>query len=167
MHPIVDYDGKQIPLASDTVDVVFSSNVLEQVPDVEGPLGEMKRVLVPGGLAIHVLPTPAWRYWTTLTHYPWVAKRIVQRAFSRAAANGAEGGVVRAPLHAWKGDLHAARPPVLALAQVDAGLHTEALATLAERGKWPRGFQINPDVLLAVDAPCWRTGRLKRRWTVF
>lgn len=92
VHPIVDYDGKQIPLASDTVDVVFSSNVLEHVPDVEGLLGEMKRVLVPGGLAIHVLPTPAWRWWTTLTHYPWVAKRIVQRTFAGAAANGAEKG---------------------------------------------------------------------------
>lgn len=95
VHPIVDYDGRQIPLASGTIDVVFSSNVLEHVPDVEGLLGEMKRVLAPGGVAIHVLPTPAWRWWTTLTHYPWVAKRIVQRAFARSAASGVEKGVAQ------------------------------------------------------------------------
>ena len=50
---------------------------------------------------------------------------------------------------------------VLALAQVDAGLHTEALATLAERGKWPRGFQINPDVLLARGRALLANGQAK------
>lgn len=78
VFPVIDYDGRVLPLPDGMFDVVFSSNVLEHVQDIAELLREMRRVLAPGGVAIHVLPTPAWRWWTTFVHYPWVLLRAWQ-----------------------------------------------------------------------------------------
>jgi SAM-dependent methyltransferase len=68
--PIIDYDGKHIPLPDASVDIVFSSNVLEHVPNLSQMHAEIRRVLKPSGYCIHVLPTHSWRLWTTLSSYP-------------------------------------------------------------------------------------------------
>ena len=70
VYPIVDYDGRHIPLPDGTFDVVFSSNVLEHVPDLKQMHAEIRRVLKPSGICIHILPTHTWRFWTTLAAYP-------------------------------------------------------------------------------------------------
>jgi SAM-dependent methyltransferase len=69
VFPVTDYDGKTIPLPDASVDVAFSSNVLEHVPDLARMHAEIRRVLAPTGFCIHVLPTHTWRFWTTLTSY--------------------------------------------------------------------------------------------------
>jgi SAM-dependent methyltransferase len=66
--PIIQYDGKHLPLAAHSMDVIFSSNVLEHVRHIEAFLVELRRVLRPDGRAIHMMPTPAWRWWTSLSH---------------------------------------------------------------------------------------------------
>jgi ubiquinone/menaquinone biosynthesis C-methylase UbiE len=66
---IQDYDGRTIPLPDASIDVVFSSNVLEHVADLSRMHAEIRRVLVPGGACIHILPTHTWRLWTTVTSY--------------------------------------------------------------------------------------------------
>lgn len=43
-------------------DLIFSSNVLEHVPRIASGLAQMERVLQPGGLMIHVLPTGFWKF---------------------------------------------------------------------------------------------------------
>ena len=43
-------DGVQLPVRSGTVDICFSSNVLEHVPDPEAFAGELLRVTRPGGI---------------------------------------------------------------------------------------------------------------------
>jgi ubiquinone/menaquinone biosynthesis C-methylase UbiE len=64
------YDGRHIPFADANFDVVFSSNVLEHIAHLDEMQGEIARVLRPGGIAIHILPTQHWRLWTSLSHYP-------------------------------------------------------------------------------------------------
>lgn len=78
VFPILDYDGRTLPLPDRHMDVVFSSNVLEHVSHLDSLLAETRRVLADGGLAIHVLPTTSWRVWTTFTHFPWVATRALR-----------------------------------------------------------------------------------------
>ena len=51
-------DCTKIEFDDDSFDVVFSSNVLEHVADLSKGLVEMKRVLRPGGIMIHTMPTP-------------------------------------------------------------------------------------------------------------
>jgi len=48
---------------------VFSSNVLEHVPDLAQMHREIRRVLKPGGCCIHAMPTHTWRFWSTLARY--------------------------------------------------------------------------------------------------
>ena len=69
VFPITDYDGWTIPLADASIDVVFSSNVLEHVADLARMHAEIRRVLAPGGTCLHVLPTHTWRLWSTLASY--------------------------------------------------------------------------------------------------
>ncbi len=70
LFAITDYDGRHIPFPDASFDVVFSSNVLEHVPDLVQMHAEIARVLKPGGYAVHIMPTHAWRFWTTLSQIP-------------------------------------------------------------------------------------------------
>lgn len=74
VFPVQTYDGHRIPCADSYFDCVFTSNVLEHVTHLEQLLTEVYRVLKPGGLAIHVLPTPSWRIYTSAMHYLAIAK---------------------------------------------------------------------------------------------
>lgn len=76
VYPIFEFDGETLPVATGSIRVVFSSNVLEHIRDIDAFLDEMHRVVVPGGIAIHILPTPAWRFWTILGHYGRLTKKL-------------------------------------------------------------------------------------------
>jgi SAM-dependent methyltransferase len=93
--PIIDYDGVHIPFADDRFDIVYSSNVLEHVEKLDALMGEMKRVLRPGGIAVHLLPNPQWRILSLLTHYPGQAidlVRYLRRQKSGTDHGGRSGG---------------------------------------------------------------------------
>ena len=66
--PVVPFDGIRLPIATGSVDVVFSSNVLEHVEDLPGLLAETSRVLRAGGMAVHTMPSPTWRAAATILH---------------------------------------------------------------------------------------------------
>ena len=71
--PVRDYDGFHIPFPDGSFDVVFSSNTLEHIRHVETFQDEIRRVLNPDGIAVHILPTGSWRWWSNVAHYPYVA----------------------------------------------------------------------------------------------
>lgn len=88
-HPVLDYDGRRLPFDDSHADVVFSSNVLEHVKDLDALFREIHRVIKPDGLAIHVLPSATWRLWTSLSHYAFLMKHVAGRSGSPASpANG-------------------------------------------------------------------------------
>jgi SAM-dependent methyltransferase len=67
---VTEYDGRHIPFPDRSFDIVYSSNVLEHVPDLGQMHKEIRRVLRTDGRAVHVLPTHAWRFWTTISAFP-------------------------------------------------------------------------------------------------
>jgi 2-polyprenyl-3-methyl-5-hydroxy-6-metoxy-1,4-benzoquinol methylase len=77
VYPVIRYDGRQFPFANHSFDIVFSSNLLEHVPDVTQLHRETSRVLKPKGYAVHVLPTSAWRFWTIIASYVEMVQRII------------------------------------------------------------------------------------------
>lgn len=69
-YPVELFDGKHIPLPDNSVEIVFNSNTLEHILDIKEMLAELRRVLTPEGIAIHIVPSAAWRSWMTIIHYP-------------------------------------------------------------------------------------------------
>jgi ubiquinone/menaquinone biosynthesis C-methylase UbiE len=76
---VCDYDGKKIPFESGIFDIVFSSNVLEHVQDLDNILEEIRRVLKSDGKLICILPTPSWRFWTSLSHFIYLVAALLKR----------------------------------------------------------------------------------------
>lgn len=89
VFPIHDYDGHAIPFPDATFDAVYSSNVLEHVAHADAFQKEILRVLKPGGVAVHIVPSGSWRFWSNLAHYPYMLKAIVGRLL-RGAPDGAD-----------------------------------------------------------------------------
>jgi SAM-dependent methyltransferase len=63
-------DGMRLPVGTDTVDVCFSSNVLEHVPDPARMLAEMIRVTRPGGI-VYLAFTNWYSPWGGHEMAPW------------------------------------------------------------------------------------------------
>lgn len=68
VFPVIEYDGRTLPFAGASFDVVYSSHTLEHIAHLHALQKEIHRVLKPSGRAIHVLPSGSWRFWTNLTH---------------------------------------------------------------------------------------------------
>lgn len=92
--PVVAYDGVYIPFPDAHFDFVFSSNVMEHILDLTTMHSEISRVLKPNGIALHILPSTDWRFWTSLTHPLGVLRQ--QYLFSRSALLNQPLAVLRA-----------------------------------------------------------------------
>lgn len=86
-HPVASYDGVNIPARTHSVDIVFSSNVLEHVKNLDDLFREMNRVVKPGGMLVHVLPSTSWRFWTNAAHYVFLLKVAMGMRRSAAAVD--------------------------------------------------------------------------------
>ena len=67
--PVKEYDGKNIPFPDKSFDVVFSSNVLEHIAELDDFFVELARVQKPDGANVHIMPTSVWRFWINVTSY--------------------------------------------------------------------------------------------------
>ncbi len=60
-------DGERLPFANETLDVVYSNGVLHHTPDTAGAIGELLRVLKPGGTAkVMIYHKNSLNYWGEL-----------------------------------------------------------------------------------------------------
>lgn len=148
VHMVQEYDGINIPMPDHSADIVFSSNVLEHVAHIDEFLAETRRVLAPGGIAIHVLPSTACRLWSLPAHYLWLLKRAFQRGVHTAQSDDSavrQPDVPRTPanLNEWLATLFPTR-------------HGERGNVLTEawyfsRHWWKRTFQRNGFVVARME----------------
>ena len=96
--PIHDYDGSHIPFAADTFDIIYSSNVLEHVVELDALTADMKRVLRRDGIALHLVPNPQWRLLSLLTYYPGQAVDLFRWLSRREALAADESTGPSSPL---------------------------------------------------------------------
>ncbi|MFQ5822866.1 MAG: methyltransferase domain-containing protein [bacterium] len=66
----VQFDGSHLPLASNSIDIVVSYEVLEHVQDETEALGEIHRVLKPGGEILFSVPNKGWVFETHGAYLP-------------------------------------------------------------------------------------------------
>jgi len=98
--PVRGYDGKVLPFADATFDIVFTSNVLEHVHDLEALLREIRRVLRAGGAAVHLVPSSTWRLWTSVIHYAHIGRAAWRRILGAgSSATMQQHGATQGTLH--------------------------------------------------------------------
>lgn len=98
------YDGKTIPLEEDSVDSIFSSEVLEHIFNPEEILQEWQRVLKPGGKILITCPF-AWKEHEVPNDYARYTQFALKHLFEK---NGFEiieirkkGNFIQALLQIW------------------------------------------------------------------
>ena len=67
-------------------DLVFSSNVMEHLPDPGRALAGISRVLTDEGITIHVMPTRFWKLCHVALHIPHVLARALERTSDEGLA---------------------------------------------------------------------------------
>jgi SAM-dependent methyltransferase len=80
---VILYDGHHLPFDEQRFDIIFSSNTLEHIPHLEEIHQEFKRVLKPGGICIHVVPTNHWKLRQILGFYLLLPLTIGRRFFPK------------------------------------------------------------------------------------
>lgn len=75
--PVKKIDGKNIPFPSDTFDLIFTSQVISHVEDLNAFFNEIKRVLKKNGVIIHIVPSSYWAIITNFWHYVLLPKKII------------------------------------------------------------------------------------------
>jgi SAM-dependent methyltransferase len=90
---MMEYDGLHLPVVDAAFDAIYSSHMLYYELDTPEFFAELRRVLKPGGLAIHIMPTCVWRVATCLTYYPYVVKRASVHLLRLAAGRTLQSAV--------------------------------------------------------------------------
>jgi 2-polyprenyl-3-methyl-5-hydroxy-6-metoxy-1,4-benzoquinol methylase len=139
VYPVNDYDGHHLPSADASLDVVFSSNVLEHVLDLAPLQREIQRVLKPGGYCVHVLPTTAWRFWTSLAAFADAASKIKPRLRELLPRNLRRGEYGRL-CQAWTEVRREAGRPFTPTPHGETGNAVTELWTFS-RTRWIREFR--------------------------
>lgn len=143
VFPVIDYDGAHIPFPNGSFDVVFSSNALEHVRNLAGLHAEICRVLKPDGIAIHVLPTHVWRFWSILSAF--VSAPIYLGAAVRRMLPGSHDQ--RSVKRVWYEAVRTCAAAVLQPRHGERGIGLAELWLFHPRW-WRRNFESNGFVLL-------------------
>lgn len=158
VFPVHIYDGKVLPFPDHHFDAVVSSNVLEHVPDLRPALQELSRVMKPGGLMVHVMPTATWRLWTTLAEFPAAPRNVLRGLRSIPSNRWARAGL---PAWRWK-LLQTGRlvRPLLFRPHGASGCSLGELWTFS-RYRWKRIFALEGfEIVQVKPLMLWYTGEL-------
>lgn len=151
VFPVTLYDGKSLPFPDASFDAIYSSNVMEHVVEFDRVQDELRRVLRPGGFAIHCVPSGVWRAWTTVGHPIYALKALT----TVATQHGPERDLLRANIGRRPGTLaKVGRLFRLAFVSARHGEHGSLAAEhlLFTRKRWFRRFEESGWSVRAVDA---------------
>src|SRR6266545_1213189 len=143
--PVQPYDGSHFPARDREFDVVYSSHMLHHVAAAMPVfLAEMQRVLRPGGITVHVVPSASWRWWTNAACYVDLFRRV------------------------WVG-MTAKRPASPGQVSPAGTVPSAALATRLKRLLWPQSLGPAPNTtaeLIAFRRARWNAGFRQAGWDV-
>jgi ubiquinone/menaquinone biosynthesis C-methylase UbiE len=77
-------DAQNLPQFADgEMDLIFSSNFIEHLPNLDKCLAECRRVVKQDGRIIHTVPNRTWKFFHLLLYYPFGIKVVLWRLFSK------------------------------------------------------------------------------------
>ncbi|HSD10774.1 MAG TPA: class I SAM-dependent methyltransferase [Candidatus Binatia bacterium] len=102
-------DAERVPFRAASFDLVFSSHLLEHLPDLPGALLELRRVLRDDGMMVHVVPSRFWKLLDVGLFYPSQVVHLVEKYTAherhrKAAVPGlreSSGSNVKGPAQGW------------------------------------------------------------------
>lgn len=77
-YPVQKGDITKLDFHENSFDIIFSSNMLQEIHDIEEALMEMKRVLKKDGIIIHIVPSSWWSLITNFWHYCLIPKYLIK-----------------------------------------------------------------------------------------
>ncbi len=99
-------DAERLPFRGAKFDLIFSSHLLEHLPDLQGALAEMSRVLAPQGVMVHLVPSRFWKLLDFGRFFPSQAVHVLEVYTEPAAAprppKGLRSTVREAPPGWWR-----------------------------------------------------------------
>lgn len=60
------------------MDLIFSSNLLEHLPQIDKCLRECRRVIKQDGIIVHTIPTHTWKLFCFFLYYPVMIKKVIK-----------------------------------------------------------------------------------------
>lgn len=85
-YQAVSASAQAVPLAGDSIDIVFCASLIEHVPDPAQALREIRRILVPGGICyLSFPPFYSWRGGHEYAPYHYLGERAALRIVGRGA----------------------------------------------------------------------------------
>jgi len=87
-HPRITYeicDAEELPYEDGRFGLIYSSNLLEHLPDPEMALSEMHRVLKKDGVMVHVVPNRFWKFLHLTLFYPNQMLAMAELLLSRGS----------------------------------------------------------------------------------
>jgi SAM-dependent methyltransferase len=98
-------DAEQVPFRAASFDLVFSSHLLEHLPDLPGALSELRRVLRDDGMMIHIVPSRFWKLLDVGLFYPSQVVHLVEKYTAQKTSvpglRGSSGSNVKGPVQGW------------------------------------------------------------------
>ncbi len=96
---VMHASAEELPFENNTFDLVFSSHVLEHVPNMNIAIHEIDRVLKPGGQNFCIVPTTTDRIYAFFTFYIYLFKRVIVKIFNKltpkkTACNTAQNAII-------------------------------------------------------------------------
>lgn len=73
----------KLDFPNESFDIIFSSNVIPHIKDLESIFSETKRILKKDGLIIHIVPSTWWSIQTNFWHYIFIPIYLKKSLFKR------------------------------------------------------------------------------------
>jgi SAM-dependent methyltransferase len=77
-YPVQKGTINQLNFKENSFDMIYSSNMLQEIQHIEESFIEMKRVLKKDGIIIHIVPSSWWSLITNFWHYCLIPKYLIK-----------------------------------------------------------------------------------------
>ena len=77
-HPVQKASANKLNFDENVFDIIYSSNMLQEIYNIEDAFMEMKRVLKKDGVIIHIVPSSWWSLITNFWHYCFIPKYLIK-----------------------------------------------------------------------------------------
>jgi SAM-dependent methyltransferase len=102
-------DAERVPFRAASFDLIFSSHLLEHLPNLPLALLELRRVLRDDGVVIHVVPSRFWKLLDVGLFYPSQVVHLIEKytghqRYRKTVAQGlrgSSGSNVKGPAQGW------------------------------------------------------------------